>query len=395
MNSDVEKTLPDGWKIKCLEEIGQVFSGSSAPQNEKFFLNGNIPFIRTSDLSVKKRTDSLGESRDRINPQYQDELNLKIAKKGTVLFPKSGAAINGNNRAMLSIDAFIVSHLGAFYSDNPILNKFVYLFMLTIDLVDYCENPSYPSLKLSRVKDISIPIPPLEEQKRIVAKIDGLFAKINNAISLTEDSLVQAKNLLPSVLNEVFKKGIADGWEEKRLEEVAIYDKSKYKEHNRPYVGLEHIETKTSTFLGKKDPVNVKSSTFKFDTRHVLYGRLRPYLNKVLVPDFEGHCSTEIFPILPNEKLVRRYLCYWLMSPITNAKIDATWTGARMPRANMNEVIKFKLPIPSKGTQKSIIDLVDKVFQQSNQTQSKLEDQLAYLNQLKSSVLSKAFKGEL
>ena len=150
MISIAENKLPEGWKLKCLKEIGQVFSGSSAPQNEKFFLNGNMPFIRTSDLSVKKRTDSLLESRDRINPKYQNELNLKLAKKGTVLFPKSGAAINGNNRAMLSIDAFIVSHLGAFYSDKPIINKFVYLFMLTIDLVDYCENPSYPSLKLTR-----------------------------------------------------------------------------------------------------------------------------------------------------------------------------------------------------------------------------------------------------
>jgi type I restriction enzyme S subunit len=132
-----------------------------------------------------------------------------------------------------------------------------------------------------------------------------------------------------------------------------------------------------------------------FDKRHVLYGRLRPYLNKVLVPDFNGHCSTEIFPILTNGKLIRRYLAYWLMSPVTNAKIDATWTGARMPRANMNEVIKFKLPVPAKETQKSIVELFDNFSNQSKQTQSKLEEQLAYLKQLKSSILGKAFKGEL
>ena len=71
--------------------------------------------------------------------------------------------------------------------------------------------------KLGKLK---IPLPPLEEQKHIVAKIDTLFAKIDKAISLAEESLKQAKNLLPSVLKEVFEKGKADGWEEKKLEEV-------------------------------------------------------------------------------------------------------------------------------------------------------------------------------
>ena len=73
-------------------------------------------------------------------------------------------------------------------------------------------------------------------------------------------------------------------------------------------VGLEDIESGTGKFLGTKNPLTVKSSTFRFSSKHLLYGRLRPYLNKVMLPDFDGHCSTEIFPIRLSPQLNREYL---------------------------------------------------------------------------------------
>ena len=90
----------------------------------------------------------------------------------------------------------------------------------------------------------------------------------------------------------------------------------------------------------------VKSLTFRFSPVHVLYGRLRPYLNEVLLPDFEGHCSAEIFPISPGPEVLRECLFYWLSMDATVKAIDATSTGARMPRANMNAVLDFELPLP-------------------------------------------------
>jgi type I restriction enzyme, S subunit len=93
------------------------------------------------------------------------------------------------------------------------------------------------------------------------------------------------------------------GWQYRKLGEVCGFDKNQGLHKNRPYVGLEHIESQTGRFIGSIDPIEVKSSTFKFTPEHLLYGRLRPYLNKVMLPDFAGHCSTEIFPILPNPGL--------------------------------------------------------------------------------------------
>ena len=152
------------------------------------------------------------------------------------------------------------------------------------------------------------------------------------------------------------------GWQVLRLGDVCEFDKSQGIHAGLPYVGLEDIESQTAHFIGSVEPQVVKSSTFKFSTQHVLYGRLRPYLNKVFAPDFDGHCSTEIFPIKPSPALSREYLLYWLLSEDTVERINATCTGARMPRADMNEVLDFDFPTPPLPEQQRIVTLLDEAF---------------------------------
>ena len=155
---------------------------------------------------------------------------------------------------------------------------------------------------------------------------------------------------------------VKKGWQAKTLGEVCVVDKCQGSHKNLPYVGLEHIESHTGRFLGSTEPVGVKSSTFKFSQEHVLYGRLRPYLNKVMLPDFTGHCSTEIFPFKPRPGLSREFLQYWFLRDATVEQIDATSTGTRMPRANMNAVLDFEFPFPPLPEQQRIVGILDEAF---------------------------------
>ena len=153
------------------------------------------------------------------------------------------------------------------------------------------------------------------------------------------------------------------GWEVKKLGDVCQLDKSQGIYKNLPYVGMENIESNSARFIGSIEPQSVKSSTFKFTPEHILYGRLRPYLNKVLAPEFEGHCSTEIFPIKTSEYLDRNFLLYWFLMESTVKLINATCTGARMPRANMNVVFEFEFPTPPLAEQKRIVAILDEAFE--------------------------------
>ncbi len=116
-----------------------------------------------------------------------------------------------------------------------------------------------------------------------------------------------------------------------------------------PYLSLEHIESNTGCILRSPAVVDNgegKSTTFAFDERHVLYGKLRPYLNKVALPDFKGRCTTELIPLLPRSGVSRRYLAWILRRPATVAAAMREKTGSRMPRASMKHVLALRIAVP-------------------------------------------------
>ena len=181
------------------------------------------------------------------------------------------------------------------------------------------------------------------------------------------------------------------GWEIKNIGDICEYDKQQGKINNRIYVGLEDIESNTGKFVGLNKPKIVKSTTFYFSNKHLLYGRLRPYLNKVLVPSFEGHCSTEIFPIKVNGTIDRQFLARWLMQDIVVDRINSTCTGTRMPRANMKEVLNFQIPIPPLPEQKRIVKILDKAFQAIDKAKENAEKNLQNAKELFESYLNGIF----
>lgn len=180
-------------------------------------------------------------------------------------------------------------------------------------------------------------------------------------------------------------------WKIYKLSEVCQVDKSQGIHKGLPYVGMEDVEAHTGNFLGSYEPQTVKSSTFKFNTGHVLYGRLRPYLNKVLVADFSGHCSTEIFPLKPSTHLHKRFLFYWLTMASTVEQINRTCTGARMPRANMKEVMEFDIPLPPLPEQKRIVAILDEAFAGIDAAVANTEKNLANGRELFESYLNGVF----
>jgi len=99
------------------------------------------------------------------------------------------------------------------------------------------------------------------------------------------------------------------------------------------YVGLENIETGGAfSEVGQVDAGALASSKFRFSSRHVLYGKLRPYLAKIACPEFSGICSTDILPILPGPKIDRRYFFHYLRQPSMVDYANSRAVGANLPR---------------------------------------------------------------
>lgn len=193
---------------------------------------------------------------------------------------------------------------------------------------------------------------------------------------------------------------LPDGWKWVQLGSVCAQDKNiidpKDADTCCPYLGLEHIESNTGNIL--RDPQKVikgegKSTTFLFDDRHILYGKLRPYLNKVALPEFRGRCTTELIPLLPRE-IDREYLAWLLRRPSTIQAAMREKTGSRMPRANMDSLLKLQVPLPPLPEQKRITAIINEQMAAVAKAMAACEVQLAAAKTLSASYLRFVFESE-
>ncbi len=381
--------MKKGWEIKKLGEVCKVIAGQS-PEGKFYNSERNgMPFYQGKKEYGEKY---IGE------PTTWTTKITKEAEAGDILMSVR-APVGPVNFATQKI--CIGRGLAAIRAGKNIDKEFLFNFLIKHEN-EIVGNAGavFNSINKTQIENLTIPLPPLPEQQRIVSILDECFAAIAKAKANAEQNLKNAKELFESYLQGVFGGSTSsptkrDGWEEKKLGEVVKYDKNQSIHKGLPYVGLEHIESNSGRFIGSVESQEVKSSTFYFDEHHVLYGRLRPYLNKVLLPDFKGHCSTEIFPIKVNRQVAREFLFYWLIAGSTVKKIDATWTGARMPRANMNQVLEFDFAFPSISKQQTIVRQLDALRAETQKLEAVYQKKIGDLEELKKSILQKAFAGEL
>ena len=128
-------------------------------------------------------------------------------------------------------------------------------------------------------------------------------------------------------------------------------------------LNLDQIEPHTGTLLGREyvERSGLGTSTHAFDDGNVLYSKLRPYLNKVLLPDIAGYCTSELVPMRPNQAVVtREYLAAYLRSPSFLNWVSQQVDGAKMPRVSMKVLWEHRIELPTLDEQKRITSILDK-----------------------------------
>lgn len=384
--------MKQGWELKKLGDVCDVIGGGTPSKGNGKFYNGNILWATVRDM----KKDILNDTEHKITTDAVVKSSTNIIPKGNVIIAtrvglgkvcliEKNTAINQDLKGIIPKIKSVLS-VGYLYQWFKSISHLI---------VEEGTGATVQGVKLPFIKDLKIPLPSLDEQHLIVSILEEVFAAITSAKANAEQNLKNAKELFESYLQGVFSN-MGEGWEVKRLGEVCEYDKLPNKVSDLPYVGLEDIQSNTGKLIGPLTPRSVKSLTFHFTSEHVLYGRLRPYLNKVLLPDFEGHCSTEIFPIKPKKYILdRSFLFRWLIATETMNKINATWTGATLPRANMNIVLDFKINIPPLLEQQTIVQKLDALSSETKKLEAIYQQKINDLEELKKSVLQKAFIGEL
>ena len=195
------------WPRVEIFEICRVFTGGPAPQGDQYFDASGPFFFRVRDLSMSNRTTTLSTARDHLSPVALDMLKLVPVKPDTLIFPKSGAAIATNNRALTAVPGYLVSHLMALEAGESVLPLWLYYAFCTLDMTDFSDNTGYPSLRKTTVEKVKIPLPPLAEQRGIVATLERELAATERARTAARERLALAEALPGAILRRAFAPG--------------------------------------------------------------------------------------------------------------------------------------------------------------------------------------------
>jgi len=160
------------------------------------------------------------------------------------------------------------------------------------------------------------------------------------------------------------------------------------------FIGMEHVEAHTMRLLGTIPATDMHSSAERFRSGDVLYGRLRPYLNKVFCPDFSGLCSGEFIIFRKVPHLESRYLQYFLNSAGFVSFASHLNAGDR-PRVNFEQLADYPFPLPPLPEQRRIVAKIEELFTQLDAGIAALKRVQANLKRYRASVLKAACEGRL
>jgi type I restriction enzyme S subunit len=384
----MQTKTPLKWEEKTLGKVCEVGAGNSAPQKKELFKEGAHCFIRTSDVG-KIHIGRLYYAADKLNEEGIK--GLKLFKKGTVLFPKSGASTFLNHRVIMSMDAYVASHLATIKANKDLLtDEFLFYYLMLVDSRKLVQDQNYPSLNLPTIANIHIKYPKdIEEQERIVEILDSAFEDIDQLKENAKQNLQNAKDLFGSYLLSMFKD---NNWKTKTIEEVCdeIFaggdaPKNNYslEENEKHKVPIYANAVKDKGLYGYTDFARVNKPSITISARGSGTGHTEIRFNQYLP-------IVRLIVLIPNLSLINlRFLKY----SIDN--LDILKSGTAIPQLTVPMIKGYNLPLPTLEEQQSIVQKLDALQEETKQLEQIYQQKIQQAEELKLSILQKAFNGEL
>lgn len=375
--------MKEGWKEYDFENCLNNFPRYNKIAKKNFLLNGLFPIV-----SQEKKL---------INGYWNGKEDLIRLKKPVVIF-------GDHTKIIKYVDFdFVVGADGVkiFEPINEIDTRFFSLAIENLKLDDLGYARHYRILKQSKIF-----FPPLPEQQKIVEKLFTAFELIDQAKANIEKNIQNAKELFQSKLNDVFsQKG--DGWEDKKLKDISLdFGRGKSKHRPRNYdklYGGEYPFIQTGDIRNSKMFVSNYTQTYselglaqsKLWPRNTICITIAANIAESAITDFESCFPDSVIGMVVDEKKADKFYTYYALQ-FLKSEIQSRSVGFAQQNINLATFDKIFFPFPkSLKTQQKIVEQLDQLSAQTEMLQEKYTQKLANLEELKKSILEKAFKGEL
>lgn len=385
-------SLPKGWEMKKIGELCRLERGHNPPKSQ--FINepktGYVRFYQIRDGWSNDYAVYVPET-DKLHKVENDDILM-------VAYRHIGRAFRGVT------GAFNVALCKISNSDRIILDDDYLFYLIPSDLIrgellKKSERSLIPSMSVNHLKNIPIPLPPLLEQQRIVSILDRAFAAIDKAKANAEQNLINAKELFESYLQQVFENKRED-WEEKKIGEVCNLARG----HNPPksqfisepkdgYVRFYQIRDGWSDKNAVYVPDNTKLHRVnKTDILMVAYRHIGRVFRGVSGAFNVALCKlTNIKRDILNDD----FLFYMIPTNIIKGELMKRSERSLIPSMSVNHLKEIIIPLPPFEEQQKIVSKLDALQKETKRLETIYTKKIADLEELKKSVLQKAFTGAL
>lgn len=402
-------SLPNGWEWKELQFFGKFIRGVSykkeqlleSPTNDSFTL------LRANNIQNELELDDI-----QIVPK--DVAKGKEIKDGDILFAMSSGSkhLVGKNILLNGLKNYTFGAFCSIYRNqkNDVLNNYYLSYVLKSNLYrdklsGLSMGANINNLKSSDLEIMKIPLPPLEEQKRIVAKLDNLFAKIDKAIALHQKNIDEADIFMASVLNDVFvelngvyQKRQLDSFDKKMSSGGTPSRKEKLYWDNGTIDWFSSGELNQLYTLPSKEKITQlgleKTSTKLFSKGTLLIGMYDTAAMKMSILSNDGSCNQAIVGFKSDESelniLFLKYQLEYLKKDILEQR-----QGVRQQNLNLSKIKNIEIEYPPLKTQQKVVAYLDEISNKMEKIKNLQKEKMQSLKELKASILDKAFKGEL
>lgn len=371
--------MREGWKIKKLGDCCEVLNGFAFKSDK--YVEAGTRVIRITNVQKGYIVDDDPKyypdcEMSNLGQYYLYENDLLMSLTGNVgrvgLLQKEMLPAALNQRvACLRIKSKDISLRYLFHCLNSVVFEQKAIYSAT--------GIAQKNMSTEWLKKYEIPIPSLPEQERIVAELDCL----SSVIEKQKEQLKELDNLAQSIFYTMFGDPISNnfGWEVKEIKDVA--PQKTYKGDVPSFDGkywvlnLDMVASNTGEVIEKClfEQNEIGNSTIAFSSENVLYSKLRPYLNKVVIPNEVGYATSELVPLCPNkETLDRVYLAYLLRSSSFVNYINGKVAGAKMPRVSMDVFRRFKIMLPPLSLQQEFASKVEAIDKQKELIKQSLSE---------------------
>ena len=254
-----------------------------------------------------------------------------------------------------------------------------------------------------KLLELTIPLPPLAEQKRIVGVLNEQLAAVERAKKAAEERLDAARALREALLKTVFESADAVTWPQVVVEDLCAMsarqvDPTVEQYRTMPHVNGENIESGTGRilYLKSSEELGMRSGKYLFRKGDVLYSKLRPYLRKATSVDFDGLCSADMYPLTPiPTRTTQEFLCLLLLSQGFTRYADDESKRSRMPKLNRHQLMRWRTRVPPIELQRTLVEQVNGELQRSQLIAQASTSTMGYMNLLPTRLLARAFSGEI